>query len=83
MKATKTSKNGKAKAKPATKSNASNGETLHDLRVNALKALKVDPFNRDALRKAAGKAPAKTRTNVIALAKKVQPAGDSQPKKAA
>jgi hypothetical protein len=78
MKATKTSKNGKAKAKPAKKSNAGEKkETFHNLRTNALRALGCDPFDRDALRAAAAKVPAKSRSNVIALAK-TKHTGDSK-----
>jgi hypothetical protein len=77
------SKNGKAKA-TVKKSNAGEKkETFHNLRTNALRALGCDPFNRDALRAAAGKAPAKSRSNVIALAKKVQPKHTGDSKKAA
>ena len=58
-------------------------ETLHYLRTTALRALKVDPFDRASLLKAIGKHhAARGRSNVIALAKP-QDAVDSPAKKAA
>jgi hypothetical protein len=64
-------KTGKAKMKnEKSKSKPTVAQTLHKLRTNALRALKIDPFNKDVLKQVitTKKAPA-GRANVVTLAK--------------